>query len=407
MQKPELLAPAGDLEKLKMAVLYGADAVYMGGTKYGLRAFANNFNLGQMEEGINFAHQHGVKVYVTVNIIPHNEDLVDLPNYLKLLSKLRVDAIIVSDPGVIRIAKETVPDLPLHLSTQANCTNWAAAKFWADQGISRIILARELSLKEIKEIRSKLPDIQLETFVHGAMCISYSGRCLLSNYLAGRDANRGECAQACRWNYRLMEEKRPGEYLPVFEDERGTYIFNSKDLNMLEYIPQLVRAGINSFKIEGRMKSVYYVATVVRAYRQCLDAYFNDPDNYKPDPELIEELNKVSHREYFTGFFFGKPGSEGQIYQTSSYIRSHDFVGLVKEYLPDKKMAIVEQRNRFKVLDEIEFVSPNLPSFKQIIKRMWNEEKELIAEAPHPQQILIIEVDNPVEPYTMLRKRKE
>jgi putative protease len=406
-KKPELLAPAGDLEKLKMAIIYGADAVYLGGIRYGLRAYANNFTLEQMEEGIKFAHERGARVYVTVNIVPRNEDLEELPDYLKMLADLEVDGIIVSDPGIIRIAKKIVPSLDLHLSTQANCTNWSAAEFWIEQGIKRIVLARELSLQEIKEIREKLPHVELESFVHGAMCISYSGRCLLSNYLTGRDANRGECAQACRWSYRLVEEKRPGEYLPVTEDERGTYIFNSKDLNMLAHLPRLIESGIDSFKIEGRMKSVYYVATVVKAYRETIDAYFKDPINYEPNHELLEEVNKVSHRDYFTGFFFDSPGTEGQIYKSSSYIRTHDFAGLVKEYWPDKGIAVVEQRNRFKVADNMEFLNPNLPKFAQEITTMWNEQGEPIDIAPHPQQIVLLKVKRPVEPYTMLRKIKD
>lgn len=406
LKKPELLAPAGDLEKLKVAIVYGADAVYLGGMKYGLRAYANNFTWEEMKEGINFAHERGANVYVTVNIVSRNQDLEELPSYLKTLSNLNVDGIIVSDPGVIKIAKTVAPELSLHLSTQANCTNWSAAEFWVQQGIKRIVLARELSLQEIRKIRDRVANVQLEVFIHGAMCISYSGRCLLSNYLTGRDANRGECTQACRWSYRLVEEKRPNEYIPITEDERGTYLFNSKDLNLLAYLPQLIEAGIDSFKIEGRMKSVYYVATVVKAYRESIDVYLKDPFNYQLSSELLEEVNKVSHRQYFTGFFFNNPGVDGQIYKSSSYIRTYDFVGIVKEYWPEKKIAIIEQRNRFELFDVIEFLSPNLPKFTQQVIDLRNQEGEPIVDAPHPQQLVLLKVNNPVEPYTILRRSK-
>lgn len=310
MQKPELLSPAGNLEKLKLAILYGADAVYCGGHNYGLREGADNFTLEELVEGTEFAHQHGGRIYITVNMIPHNDDLVGLDEYLHQLEEIGVDALIVSDPGVISILKQEGIQLPIHLSTQANAVNWASVLFWAEQGVERVILARELSKDEIIEIRKKT-DISLEMFIHGSMCISYSGRCLLSNYMANRDANRGRCAHSCRWKYYLVEEKRPGEYYPVFEDEQGTYIMNSRDLCLIEHIPEVVETGVDSLKIEGRMKSLHYVATVTAVYRQAIDSYFKDPISYQFKPEWLEELKKVSHRDYTTGFFFSPPGPGG------------------------------------------------------------------------------------------------
>lgn len=403
-KKPELLAPAGNLEKLKFAVIYGADAVYLGGKNFGLRAFAGNFDLEEIEEGVNFAHEKGVKVYVTVNIFPHNEDLEGLPEYVKALEKIGVDAIICSDPGVIKIIKETAPSIPLHISTQANTVNWASAQFWYEQGAERIILARELSLEDVKEIRRRVP-VELETFIHGAMCISYSGRCLLSNYMAGRDANRGECAQACRWNYSLVEEKRPGKFYPVIEDDRGTYIFNSQDLCLIEHMDKLIEAGISSFKIEGRMKSVYYVATVVRAYRKVIDTYFGEKIE-KPLQYWREELEKVSHRPYTTGFFFGRPEDNALTLENSNYIRPYEFVGVVLDYDENNQIATIEQRNRFSVGDEIEFFGPRGNDFVQVIENMRDEEGDNIETAPHPQQIVKIPVRQKVYPYDLLRKEK-
>lgn len=405
MKKPELLAPAGDLEKLKTAIRFGADAVYCGGKNFGLRAFAGNLTLEELQEGIAFAHQHNARVYVTVNIFAHNEDLAGLPHYLRQLADMTVDGIIVSDPGVIRIAREEVPQVPLHLSTQANTTNWSSALFWQQQGISRIVLARELSLEEIREIRRQV-DIDLETFVHGAMCISYSGRCLLSNYMAGRDANRGECAQACRWNYYLVEAKRPGEYMPVEEDQRGTYIFNSKDLCMLEHIPKLVEAGINSFKIEGRMKSVHYVATVVRAYRMAIDAYLDSPDEYELPEELLAEVRKVSHRDYTTGFYFHRPQAEDHNYDTSNYIREYDFVGVVKDYDVKRKQLLIEQRNNFRQGETLEVLPPRGDLHTLKVERMYDEAGEEIEVAPHPQQVVRIPSEQALPRYSLLRRAK-
>jgi len=404
----ELLAPAGDLEKLKTAIRYGADAVYLGGDSFGLRKASKNFSLEQIQEGINFAHERGKKVYITLNIVPHDEDMNGLEDYVKELYRLKTDAVIVSDPGMFSVIKRTVPNLPIHLSTQASVTNYETIMFWYDLGVRRIVLARELSLKEIKEIKEKLPkDLELETFVHGAMCMSYSGRCLISNYMTGRDANRGDCAHGCRYKYSLVEEKRPGEYFPVYEDEDGTFIMNSKDLCMIEYIPELVKAGIKSFKIEGRVKSAYYVATVIRAYRMALDEYNKDPDNYKYDDKWLKEIQKASHRDFTTGFYFGKPTDEAQVYTTSSYIRGYDFVGLVLDYDDENKIALVEQRNRMFIGEKIEIFGPCKEYSTQIIEKMWDEDNNEIEVAPHPQQIIKILMSEPVNKMDMIRKERE
>ncbi len=408
MQKPELLAPAGDLEKLKMAIIYGADAVYLGGEQFGLRKASKNFTTEEIKEGIEFAHDKGKKIYVTVNIVPHNEDLEGLEDYVKTLYDIGVDGVIVSDPGVFSVIRRTVPNLPIHLSTQASITNYETIMFWYNLGIRRVVLARELSLKEIEEITERIPkDLEIETFVHGAMCISYSGRCLLSNYMAGRDANMGDCAHPCRWKYYLMEEKRPGEYFPVVEDEKGTFIFNSKDLCMIEHIPELVKAGITSFKIEGRVKSSYYVATVIRSYRMAIDEYFKDPQNYVFKEEWIHEIKKASHRDFTTGFYFGRPTEEDQVYTSSTYIRGYDYVGLILDYDEDNQIATVEQRNRMFVGDEIEIFGPNKDYFTQTIEEMWDEEGNKIEVAPHPQQIVKIKMERKVESWDIIRKGRE
>jgi len=406
MNKPELLAPAGNLEKLKMAIIYGADAVYIGAKHFGLRAFADNFTLDEMREAVEFAHSRGKKVYLTLNIIPHNEDLVELPDFLNEIKNVKLDAVIISDPGILEIIKEVTPEMEIHLSTQANTTNWRSANFWYKQGVSRIILARELSLREIKEIREKTPpELNLEVFVHGSMCISYSGRCLLSSYLAHRDANRGECAHPCRWKYYLMEEKRPNEYFQVFEDNRGTYIMNSKDLCMIQYIPELVQTGVSSFKIEGRMKSSYYVATVVKSYRQAIDEYFRDGVNYKFNPLWLEEIMKVSHRSFTTGFYFGKPDEKDYFYESSKYIKEYDFVGLVLEFDDKTNLALVEQRNKMVVGDVIEVFGPEGTYFVQKIEKIWDQDGNEIDAAPHPQQKVYMVLEKPVKPFYMLRKK--
>ena len=403
MKKPELLAPAGNMEKLKMALLYGADAVYLGGKAFGLRAFGGNFTNEELQEAVDFAHKLGKKIYVTVNIFPHNSDFAKLPAYLTFLNEIKVDAILVADLGVFTLAKEYAPDVELHISTQANNTNWAAVNAWAELGASRVVLAREMSLEEIKEIREKC-SVELEMFVHGAMCISYSGRCLMSNYFTGRDANRGSCAQPCRWNYALVEEKRPGQYFPVLEDERGTYIFNSKDMCLLPYLPDVIASGVDSLKIEGRMKSVHYAASVVKAYREAIDSYFAAPEQFEVKKEWVEELDKVSHRAYTTGFYYGRPTEKDQIYGTSSYTQTSDFVGLVLDYDEKTGFATVEQRNNMKVGQEIEIFQPHLAGYRQILQEMYNDEGEAIQVAPHPQQIVKIRMDKPVEPYGILRR---
>ena len=403
MKKPELLAPAGNMEKLKMALLYGADAVYLGGKAFGLRAFGGNFNNEELQEAVDFAHKLGKKIYVTVNIFPHNSDIAKLPAYLTFLNEIKVDAIPVADLGVFTLAKGYAPDVELHISTQANNTNWAAVNAWGELGASRVVLAREMSLEEIKEIREKC-SVELEMFVHGAMCISYSGRCLMSNYLTGRDANRGSCAQPCRWNYALVEEKRPGQYFPVLEDERGTYIFNSKDMCLLPYLPDVIASGVDSLKIEGRMKSVHYAASVVKAYREAIDSYFAAPEQFEVKKEWVEELDKVSHRAYTTGFYYGRPTEKDQIYGTSSYTQTSDFVGLVLDYDEKTGFATVEQRNNMKVGQEIEIFQPHLAGYRQILQEMYNDEGEAIQVAPHPQQIVKIRMDKPVEPYGILRR---
>lgn len=407
MKKLELLAPAGDLEKLKIAVDYGADAVYFGGEMFSLRAGAGNLTIEEIEEGVAYAHERNVKCHMTFNIFAHNEDIAPLSDYLQRIKHIPVDAYIVSDPGVIALIKEAVPDAELHLSTQANMTNYVTANFWHSQGVKRIVLARELTFGEIKDIRSRIPEsMDLEAFIHGAMCISYSGRCLLSNFMIDRDANRGQCAHPCRWKYRLVEEQRPGEYYPVEEDERGTYIMNSKDLCMLEHIPDIVEAGISSAKIEGRMKSVFYVATIVSAYRRAIDAYYEDPDNYVFDPSWMTELKKVSRREFTTGFYYNKPTDEDQNYQTSAYTRDYSFIGMVKEYEPETCMAVVEQRNKMSVGEEIEVFGPGRDFFSQKLEVLLDEEGQPIESAPHPQQIVKIKMKEPVEKNFILRKRK-
>ncbi|OGO77565.1 MAG: peptidase U32 [Clostridiales bacterium GWB2_37_7] len=408
MIKIELLAPAGNMEKLKMAVIYGADAVYIGGERFGLRASAGNFDMEEIREAVKFIRENGKRLYVTVNIIPHNDDFIGLPEYLKELEDAGVDAIIFSDPGIYLAAKESVPNMELHLSTQANNTNYRSAEFWHKQGVKRIVLARELSFDEISEITEKSPkDLEFEAFVHGAMCMSYSGRCLLSNYMVGRDANRGECAHPCRYKYYLVEERRPGQYMPVEEDERGAYIFNSKDLCMIEYIPDLVKSGITSFKIEGRMKSAYYVASVVRAYRIAIDSYLKDPDNYVFKQEWLEEFSKASHREFSTGFYHDKPDSSGQVYDSSAYVRDYAFVGLVLDYDAETKIATIEQRNKMVIGDEIEIIGPHREMFGQKLEDMWNDAGEKIEAAPHPQMIVKIKMAKPVARFDILRRERK
>lgn len=408
MNKIELLAPAGDLEKLKTALIYGADAVYFGGEMFSLRSAAGNLNIDEIKEGVEFAHNLGKRAYLTTNIFAHNEDVKPFMEYLEKIKEIPIDAFIVSDPGVLSMIKSVIPNAEIHLSTQANMTNYMTAKFWQSQGVSRIVLARELSFDEIRKIYDEIgSQMEIEAFIHGAMCISYSGRCLLSNFMIERDANRGECAHPCRWKYQLVEEKRPGAYYPIEEDERGTYIMNSKDLCMIEHIPEIIKSGITSLKIEGRMKSMFYVATVVRAYRKAIDSYLADPNNYKFDNTWLEELNKASNREFTTGFYFDKPDNEDQNYVTNAYSREYDFLGVVREYDESTSMALVEQRNKINVGDEIEVFGPGIEYFTMKVEKMLDAETgEAIESAPHAQQMINIEMNFPVNKDFLLRRKR-
>ena len=406
-RKIELLSPAGDLEKLKTAIEYGADAVYMGGELFSLRAGADNFSVDELKEGVAYAHRKGRKCHLAVNIFAHNEDIPKLDKYIDTVKMIGFDAFIVSDPAIIEMIKDKIPDAEIHLSTQANMTNRMTANFWYNQGVKRIVLARELTLEEIKQIRDGIPaDLELESFVHGAMCISYSGRCLLSNFMTERDANRGLCAHPCRWKYSLVEEKRPGEYFPVEEDDRGTYIMNSRDLCMIEHIPELVKAGISSVKIEGRMKSMFYVATVTAAYRKAIDQYYRDPENYKFDRTCMDELKKVSHREFTTGFYFNKPTGQDQNYRTGAYTRDYLFTGKVLDYDETTRMATVEQRNKMEIGETIEVFGPYTDFFRQKLTYMTDEEGDPIDSAPHPQQILKIKMKHPAYKNFIIRDRR-
>ena len=406
-RETELLIPASSLEVLKIAVIFGADAVYIGGEMYGLRAKARNFSREDMEAGVKFAHENGVKVYVTANIVAHNEDLKGIREYFRELKEIGPDALIISDPGVFMIAREECPDIERHISTQANNTNYATYNFWYRQGASRVVSARELSLKEIKEIRERIPeDLEIETFVHGAMCISYSGRCLLSNYFTGRDANQGACTHPCRWKYAVVEEKRPGEYLPVYENERGTYIFNSKDLCMIEHIPELIDAGIDSFKIEGRMKTALYVATVARTYRKAIDDYQKDPELYKKNmPWYLDQISNCTYRQFTTGFFFGKPDHETQIYDNNTYIREYTYLGIVGAV--ENGLARIEQRNKFSVGETIEIMKPDGSNVEAKVLRILNEDGEEQESAPHSKQVLHVELSETPAQYDLLRRQEE
>lgn len=407
MKKPELLIPASSLEVLKTAVIFGADAVYIGGEAFGLRAKAKNFTPEEMREGIAFAHEHGVKVHVTANILAHNYDLEGARAYFKELSDIKPDALIVADPGMVMLAKENCPGIDIHLSTQANNTNYMTFRFWYDQGIRRVVCARELSLKEIKEIRENIPvDMEIESFIHGAMCISYSGRCLLSSYFTGRDANHGACTHPCRWKYSIVEETRPGEYLPVFENERGTYIFNSKDLCMIEHIPEMMDAGIDSFKIEGRMKTALYVATVARTYRKAVDAAASSREAYeKILPWCLEEISKCTYRQFTTGFYFGKPDENTQIYDNNTYINEYIYLGIVGE--TEGNTVGIEQRNKFSVGEVIEIMKPDGTNRETKVLSIVNEDGEEMESAPHPQQKLKVTLDAPASSYDILRKKAQ
>ena len=403
---PELLIPASSLEVLKTAVMFGADAVYIGGEAFGLRAKAKNFSMEDMREGIAFAHEHDVKVYVTANILAHNDDLEGVREYFQELKEIKPDALIIADPAIFEIAGEICSEIERHISTQANNTNYGTFNFWHKLGATRVVTARELSLEEIREIRANIPDdLEIETFVHGAMCISYSGRCLLSNFMVGRDANRGACTHPCRWKYSIVEETRPGEVMPVFENERGTYIFNSKDLCMIEHIPELLESGIDSLKIEGRMKTALYVATVARTYRKAIDDYQKDPKLYEENmPWYLEQISNCTYRQFTTGFFFGKPDETTQIYDSNTYVKEYTYLGIIGE---EKEGTYrIEQRNKFSVGETIEVMKPNGENVEVTVKRILTEDGEEQESAPHPKQVLYVDLGIKVDAYDILRRRE-
>ena len=402
--RPELLIPASSLEVLKVAVMFGADAVYIGGEAFGLRANAKNFSKEDMIEGIDFAHKHGVKVFVTANILAHNSDLDGVREYMKELKEIKPDALIIADPAIFTIAKEVCPEIEIHISTQANNTNYGTFKFWHGLGARRVVTARELSLKEIKEIRYNIPeDLEIETFIHGAMCISYSGRCLLSSFMAGRDANKGACTHPCRWKYAVMEESRPGEYMPVYENERGTYIFNSKDLCMIEHIPEMMESGIDSFKVEGRMKTALYVATVARTYRMAINDYKKSPDYYRERiPFYKSEIAKCTYRQYTTGFFFGKPDENTQIYDSNTYVKEYTYLGLIEG--KNENGYKITQRNKFTVGEKIEVMKPNGENIEVEVKGIYTEDGESRESAPHPKEILYVDLGIELDEFDILRR---
>lgn len=405
MRNTELLIPASSLEVLKIAVIFGADAVYIGGEAFGLRAKAKNFSMDEIKEGIAFAHEHNVKVYITANILAHNEDLEGVEKYFQELREIKPDGLIIADPGVFAVAKRVCPEIERHISTQANNSNYGTYNFWKEMGASRVVSARELSLEEIKEIRANISDdLEIETFIHGAMCISYSGRCLLSNYFTGRDANKGACTHPCRWKYSIVEETRPGEYMPVYENERGTFIFNSKDLCMIEYIPEILDAGIDSLKIEGRMKTALYVATVARTYRKAIDDYKKDPEIYKANmPWYLNQISNCTYRQFTTGFFFGKPDENTQIYDNNTYVKEYTYLGIVGEK-NEKGLYKIEQRNKFTIGETIEVMKPNGENVSVVVKQIVNEKDEHQESAPHPKQVLFIDLGVELQQYDILRR---
>ena len=405
MRKTELLIPASSLEVLKIAVMFGADAVYIGGEAFGLRAKAKNFSPDEMKEGIEFAHEHGVKVYVTANILAHNYDLDGARAYFKELKEMKPDGLIIADPGMFTLAKEICPEIDVHISTQANNTNYETYRFWEKLGATRVVSARELSIKEIREhISDKM---EIETFVHGAMCISYSGRCLLSNYFTSRDANQGACTHPCRWKYAVVEESRPGEYLPVYENERGTYIFNSKDLCMIEHIPDLIDAGIDSLKIEGRMKTALYVATVARTYRKALDDFAESPEKYQENmPWYLDQISNCTYRQFTTGFFYGKPNEETQIYDSNTYVKEYTYLGIVGEK-NEQGWYKTEQRNKFSVGEMIEVMKPDGRNVEVTVKAIYDEDGNSMESCPHPKQTLYIDLGMELDQYDILRRKED
>ncbi len=403
---PELLIPASSLEVLKTAVMFGADAIYIGGEAFGLRAKAKNFSMEDMREGIAFAHERGARVHVTVNILAHNDDLPGVEEYLKELKELKPDALIIADPAVFMLAKQICPEIERHVSTQANNTNYGTYRFWWELGAKRVVSARELSLEEIKEIREHIPEeMEIESFIHGAMCISYSGRCLLSNFFTGRDANHGACTHPCRWKYAVVEETRPGEYMPVYENERGTYIFNSKDLCMIEHIPEMIDAGIDSFKIEGRMKTALYVATVARTYRKAIDDYLESAEKYRANmPWYLEQIVNCTYRQFTTGFYFGKPNEESQIYDNNTYVKEYTYLGIVGE--AQGNICRIEQRNKFTVGEQIEIMKPDGRNILTTVKNITDEDGTSKESAPHPKQVLYVELSERADVYDILRREE-
>lgn len=407
MRKPELLIPASSLEVLKTAVIFGADAVYIGGEAFGLRAKAKNFTPDEMAEGIRFAHEHGVRVHVTANILAHNYDLEGARTYFHELKALKPDALIIADPGMFTLAREICPEIDIHISTQANNTNYMTYCFWYEQGAKRVVSARELSLEEIKQIREQIPgEMEIESFIHGAMCISYSGRCLLSSYFTGRDANHGACTHPCRWKYAVVEETRPGEYLPVYENERGTYIFNSKDLCMIEHIPEMIAAGIDSFKVEGRMKTALYVATVARTYRKAIDDCLESEEKYRANMEwYLSEIAKCTYRQFTTGFYFGKPDESTQIYDNNTYVNEYVYLGIVGKIVQTAGQicARIEQRNKFCTGDSIEIMKPDGSNVPVNVLAMYNEQGEAVESCPHSKQVIDVCLSKAPEVYDILR----
>ena len=406
-KRPELLIPANSLDVLRIAVIYGADAVYVGGEVYSLRAKAHNFSMEQMREGIIFAHQHGVKVYVTANILAHDQDLEGVRAYFQELKEIQPDALIISDPGVYDIACEVCPEIERHVSTQANNTNYGTYLFWHRLGAKRVVSARELSLDEVREIRRKIPpDMEIESFIHGAMCISYSGRCLLSNYFTGRDANQGACTHPCRWKYAVVEEQRPGEYLPVYENDRGTYLFNSKDLCMIEHMDDLIRAGIDSFKIEGRMRAALYVATVARTYRKAIDDCMESEERYRENMDWYrEQIGGCTYRQFTTGFFYGKPNEHTQIYDESTYMKGYTYLGYV-EAVDDRGLGRITQKNKFSVGDHIEIMKPDGSDIQTVVLELLDEEGRQRESAPHSREVLYVRLGAGVEKYDILRREE-